>query len=44
MKKTKMLVNIAKLEPSWCVCLEGVHQECGKHISSEQIHASLMCS
>ena len=26
-----------------CVCLEGVHQECGKHISNEQIKASLMC-
>ena len=26
-----------------CVCLEGVHQECGKHISNEQIKASLTC-
>ena len=25
-------MNTVKLEPSWCVCLEGVHQECGKHI------------
>ena len=24
------------------VCLEGVHQECGKHISNVQINASLM--
>ena len=30
-------------EPSWCVCLEGVHQEGGKRISSEQINAPLMC-
>ena len=25
------------------VCLEEVHQECGKHTSNEQINASLMC-
>ena len=31
-------------EQSWCVlCLEEVHQECGKHISNEQINAWLMC-
>ena len=30
---------------SWSVCVsEGVHQECGKHISNEQFNASLMCS
>ena len=25
-----------------CVCLERVHQECGKHTSNEQINASQM--
>ena len=25
-----------------CVCLEGVHQECGKHISIEQISCFLI--
>ncbi len=34
-------MNTAKCQVGVCVCLEGVHQEYGKHIIDEQIHASL---
>ena len=36
-------MNTAMSQVGVCVCVEGVHQECGKHISNEQINVSLMC-